>query len=267
MRGKSVSFSFDDGKDYKVNLVVNDSLAKVYVNNSDSALLVLGLDGYEGGKVGGDLLMSHFTYSKESTSSIDTLAGDISCLGYDLLKVVNLTDGNYCLKTNEYSFDGVVVSIEEDYLKTLENSVTYKFRAVTSLTDFDFYVTTKEVGAQVTSAINKYYRGDDLKFELSENVEVLKAKIDNEEFTFSQNKEMVTIKGDAVNSLTTGEHTVKLFTKNGRPETKFTLNDVIEVVPELPAPVNHAFFFIDIAIFAVLILGYIGFSQFKKYSK
>ena len=264
---KTVSFSFAYNTDYKINIVVNDNIAKVYVDKSDIASLVMGLGVYSGGRIGEDLEASHFTYSKVSTSNLDTLEGDIFCSGYDVLKVVNLTDNNYCLKETEYSFDGLVVSVEEDYLKTLENSVTYKFRAVTTLTDFDFYVTTGDVGAQVTSAVNKYYRGDDLRFELSENTAVFKSFIDNQEFAFTQNNELVTIASSELTTLGSGEHTVKLFTQNGRPEAKFSLYEVVEVIPEVPAPVNHAFFFIDIAIFAVLILGYVAFSQIKKHSK
>lgn len=264
---KSVSFSFASETDYKINLAVNDSVAKVYINNSDVSSLVLGLTDYVGGKIGENLEASHFTYSKASTSSLDTLAGDIFCAGYDLLKVINLTDDNYCLNNTEYSFDGLVVSVEESYLKTLETATTYKFRAVTTLTDFDFYVTTGEVGAQVNSAVSKYYRGDDLRLELSENVVVNKAFIDNQEFVFTQNNEIVTISNTELVALTSGEHTAKLFTQNGRPEAKFSLYDVVEVIPEVPAPVSHAFFFIDVAIFAVLILGYVTFSQIKKHSK
>lgn len=264
---KSVGYTLNDYVNYKVNLVVNAGVAKVYVNDSFSALLVLDLPGYEGGKIATNLEDSNLIGTKVSTMELNSLSGDYYVGGYTVNKVINLTDGNYRLTSEQYSIDGGVITIDEEYLKTLETATEYKFRAVTSLTDLDFYVKTEDVGTTVNSVIAKYYRGDDVRLELSQNTAVKQAFIDNEEVEFVQKDNLVTITSKNLSTVTSGEHNVKLFTANGRPETKFSLFEVVEVIPELTPPVNHTFFFVDIAIFAALILGYIGFSVIKKRAK
>ena len=261
---KTDEYELNDDVSYKVNLIVNAGVAKVYINDSKSASLVLNMPGYVGGKMADNLSTSHLTYSKVSTTSLNSLSGDYFVSGYSVEKVINLSDSNYRLTAEQYSVDAGVVNIDRDYLKTLETNTTYKFRAVTSVTDFDFYVSTEEVGAEVNSLVAKYYRGDDVRLELSQNTAVSKALIDNEEVAFTQKDSLVTIASKDLSSVGSGEHNVKLFTANGRPETKFSLYEVVEVIPEPKAAVNHTFFFVDIAIFGALILGYLGFTLFKK---
>ena len=263
---KSVSQAFESDREYKVNLIVNDSIAKVYLDGNDVASLVFGLSDYIGGKVATNFEESHFEYSKSSLTSLNTNSGDFNCLGYEVLRVVNLGDGNYRLKESEYSVTNGVLTINRDYLKTLETNSDYKFRAITDLTDFDFYVSTPSVGVQVISSIEKYYRGDDLRFEFSENTTVNMAFIDNEEYEFTLTNNILTVGKEAANKLVSGKHTAKFFTSNGRPEAQFSLYESVEIIPEIPAKPNHTFFFIDIGIFAVLIVGYILFSKIGKHS-
>ena len=263
----SASFDFTENAEYTVSLIVNDSVAKVYVNDTDLVLLVFNLEGYEGGRVATDLETGHFEYSKESLTSLNTLEGDIFCCGYDIQKVVNLSDGNYRLAENEYSVSAGVLTIEESYLRTLEVNTEYKFRAVTSLTDFDFYVSTPEVGVSASAMVEKYYRGDDVKFELSEEASVTRLTIDGEEYDCVSKDGVVTVSAANLTNLTSGNHVAKLFTDKGRPEATFSLYESVEVIPELPAPVNRVFFIVDIVILATIIIGYITFDQIKKRSK
>ena len=261
---KTASYNFKTNREYKIDLVVNDELAKVFIDEEEAATLTFNVQGYVGGEVIDNLNEATLTTSSKSIISLNTSTGDFFCGGYDVLKVINLSDGNYKLDATEYTVSSGTISISEAYLNTLENSFTYEFRAVTSLTDLDFYVTTKEVGAQVTTVVEKYYRGDDARFELNQNTNVKKAVIEEREFEFTQNDTIITINSESLKALTSGEHTIKFFTENGRPETKFSLYEKVETLPEIPTPVNHSYFFIDISIFAVLILGYVLFSQIKK---
>ena len=264
---KTAEYNFFDGEDYRINMVVNDQNVKVFVNESSTAALVLNIDGYSGGYVHDDLADSHFTYSQVALSSLDTLSGDIFCNGYTIEKVINLTDNNYRLQSSEYAVSEGVITIDENYLKTLETNYRYKFRAVTSFTDLDFYVWTNEIGAQAVSSVEKYYYGDDVRFELSRVKEVKKVLVDQNEmaFTLNESKDLLTISSNDVQTLSSGEHLVKIFTDNGRPEAKFSVYTPVEVIPEVTPPSNHVFFFIDIAIFAALIIGYVAFSQIKKH--
>ena len=266
---KSAEYDFEDSKEYRVNILSNDGLAKVYVNDSEWALLVYATEGYEGGKVEDNLEASQLTYSKDSIVNLLPNSGDVFIGGYTLYRVVNLGDGNYPLKEGDYTVNRGVITINDSYLRTLETNSQYKFRAVTSLTDFDFYVKTGEVGTQVVSSTAKYYVGDEARFELSETSKVSKVLIDQEEVAFTQNQnlDVVTIAPGALSSIPSGEHTIKFFTENGRPETKFSLYSSVEIIPPVPAPVSHLFFYIDIAIFAVLIGGYVTFSLLSKRKK
>ena len=264
---KTISHPLLENREYKIDLVVNDKTAKVYVDEGDVSLLTFELNGYEGGDILDNLNESLLDYSGRNIANLNALSGDIFCNGYDVLKVINLSDDNYKLNETEYTINEGVLRIEDSYLNTLENNYEYKFRAVTSFTDLNFYIRTKEVGAQAISLVEKYYRGEDAKFELSEDVTVNQVFVDSNEFEFVQENEIVTIKNEKLNSLASGEHRVKFFTNNGRPEAKFSLYETVEIIPEIPAPVNHAYFFIDISIFAVLILGYVIFSRIKKRQK
>ena len=264
---KSEDFAYD--ADYKIDLILNDGVAKIYINEYDTPILLLSLDGYQGGSVSTDLDAATFEHGHESITRLDTLNGDYFVGGYTVSKVVNLTDGNYRLSADQYKVEAGVITINRDYLNTLEVATLYKFRAVTSLTDFDFFVETDEVGTQARAQIDQYYRGSDVSFELSEASLVSKVLIDNEEFAFTQNEEktLVTVASASLSSLPAGDHNVKFYTANGRPETKLSLYSTVEVIPELPVPANHMYFFIDIAIFGVLIIGYVLFSQISKRGK
>lgn len=266
---KSEDYAFEADTDYKIDLILNDGVAKIYINEYDTPILLLSLDGYQGGSVSTDLDAATFEHGHESITRLDTLSGDYFVGGYTVSKVVNLTDGNYRLSADQYKVEAGVITINRDYLNTLEVATLYKFRAVTSLTDFDFFVETDEVGTQARAQIDQYYRGSDVSFELSEASLVSKVFIDNEEFAFTQNEEktLVTVASASLSSLPAGDHNVKFYTANGRPEAKLSLYSTVEVIPELPVPANHMYFFIDIAIFGVLIIGYVLFSQISKRGK
>ena len=266
---KSAEYVFAEGNEYKIDLVVNDGVAKIYINQGDTAILLYRLPSYEAGKVGHDLAENHFTYHDESLLNLETLSGDYFVAGYKVSKIVNLTDDNTTLTTAQYSVEGGVVRIDSDYLNTLEVNTEYKFRAITSFTDFDFYVVTDETGVEIAPQLSKYYRGNDVSFELSEPSRVEKVLVDGEAYAFNENEEqsLVTLTAATLENLPSGDHTVKMFTENGRPEARFSLYSTVEIIPEVPAKSNHTYFFIDIAIFAVLIAGYVTFSLISKRKK
>ena len=262
---KTQEYPFISDREYKLNIVVNSGTLKLFIDNSDTASLVFKTESDLIGDVIDNLEESLLTYSQRNITSLQTLSGDIFCGGYEISKIINLTDNNYKLNSlTDYTINEGVVNIADTYLNTLENDTDYEFRAVTSLTDLDFYIHTKEVGAQVYPLVEKNYRGSDVKFELSEVTIVNKVLIDQNDYPFEQNEEIVTIKNQDLDSLKSGEHLIKLYTNNGRPETKFSLYPATETIPELPAPVSHVFFYIDVAIFAALIIGYVTYTLIKR---
>ena len=259
---KSIGYDFSAGEELKMTLVVNEGVAKIFIGSDDVAVLTCKLDGYEGGKatVIGDA-------SNISLMETDTPDGNIYVGGFSVLKVVNLTDGNYILNSNEYSLTGGVLTVTDSYIKTLEAKTEYSFRAVTAFTDFNFTVNTTFTSVSATPSIEKYYKNNDVTLELSGNVKVHRLLIDGKECNFTQTEDRVVISSDLISSLATGKHSVKLFTDKGRPETSFNLSERVETVTEPVVKSAHVWLWIDLSIFAAAIIGYITYSILKKKKK
>lgn len=257
---KTADYDFEGMDNIKITLIVNDGTAKIYMDADDVALITQKLPQYEGGRLG--------TYGNAvsvlSFTDMDTLDGDIFCNGYDVLKVVNLTDGNYKLKESEYSIVGGVLTVSGEYLKTLEANTEYVFRVVTSFTDFNFKITTDFTAVVATPSIEKYYRNNDVTLELSATVTVSKLFIDGKEVEFKQMGDKVVISSTEVGNLSIGKHRVKLYTDKGRPEATINVSEMVETISEPEVESNHMWLWIDVAIFAAAIVGYLGFSIISK---
>ena len=251
------------GEHLKITLVVNEGVAKAFIGNSGAAALICKLDGYSGGKV--KVVADGYVASNLSLIETDTPDGHIYVGGYEVLKVVNLTDGNYKLDSKEYSLKSGVVTVSEGYLKTLEANTEYIFRVVTSLTDFNFKVITDFTSVTATPSIEKYYRHNDVTIELSSaSVTVNKLLIDGKECAFTQTADRVVISSEQISGLATGKHVVKLYTDKGRPETTITVSELVETVTEPVVKATHMWLWIDLSIFAAAIIGYITFTIVKK---
>ena len=261
---KTAGYQFEEGKKFKITVVVNSETAKVFVNNGKVASITCKLEGYNGGKLGIGVKDGEFSVTNVTFADTDTLDGDFFCNGYEVLKVVNLTDGNHKLKDSEYSMKDGVLTVSREYLKTLEADTEYVFRVVTSFTDFNFTVLTQFTAVTATPSIEKYYRDNDVTLELSGNVTVYKLLIDGKECAFTQTGERVVISSKEVGSLTTGSHTVKLYTDKGRPETVINVSEKVETVSEPVVKASHMWLWIDISIFAAAIIGYVTYSVIAK---
>ena len=66
-----------------------------------------------------------------------------------------------------------------------------------------------------------------------------------------------------VKYLTIDTHKLTVYTENGRPEVSFVVSETFDVEVE-ENKANHIFFYVDIAIFAAIILGYTTFTITKK---
>lgn len=261
---KSAKYAFESGAQFELTVVVNEGIARVFVNGGNVAVITCKLDGYSGGQVG--VKKADFAVAYEQFASTDTLVGDIFCNGYSIVKVVNVTDGQR-LTESEYSMSKGVLTVSREYLKTLEADTEYTFRVVTSFTDLDFTLTTDFTPATATPVLKKYYRGSDVTIELSGGAVASKLLIDGREFEFEQTGDKVVISSEVVAALTSGQHKAKLYTDIGRPEATFTLSEPIETLTEIEPEATHTYFWIDIAIFATLILAYVVFTVVKKTKK
>ena len=264
---KSAKYSFEAAEKFALTVVVNEGIAKVYAGG-DVAVITCKLDGYEGGRVGvkkGDAVVTN-----EQFASTDTPDGDIFCNGYDVLKVINVTDGHYKLDSSEYSMKDGVLTVSREYLKTLEADTEYVFRVVTSFTDFNFKLNTDFsdfTAVTATSVLKKYYRGSEVAFELSGSATVRKLLVDGKEMEFTQTGNRVVISSEVVATLSSGQHSAKLYTDLGRPETTFTLSELLETMTEIEPEATHTFFWVDISIFGALVIAYVAFTVVKKTKK
>lgn len=75
---------------------------------------------------------------------------------------------------------------------------------------------------------------------------------------------VVSLPKEIIKNLVNGSHTLTIYTENGRPEVQFTITEVFVAQPDDAEVANHIFFYVDIAIFAFLILGYSAFSIYKR---
>ena len=262
---KRVGYPFTAGEKFRMTLVVNEGVAKIFIGNEGVAVLTCKADGYEGGKI--STLGEGFEISAVEFTETDTPDGDIYVGGYDVLKVVNLTDGNYRLDGSQYSLEGGVLKISENYLKTLEVDTEYLFKVVTSFTDFNFTVNTDFTSVSATPSIEKYYRNNDVTLELSANVKVHKLLLDGKECKFTQTGDRVVISSEQISSLSIGKHSVKLYTDRGRPETTINVSEMVETITEPEVKSNHVWLWIDLSIFAAAIIGYVTYTIVKKHVK
>lgn len=259
---KKVEHEFQESKKFKLSLVLNEGIAKIYLDDNDVAVLVCAT-----GKVEGSvnvIVDEEIAVSGVLLYRTDVLDGDIFCLGYEVLKVVNLTDGNYKLTNDDYTVVNGVLTVSENYLSTLEADKTYSFRVVTSFTDLNFEITTDFTPITAYSVVEKYYRNSDVSIEMSASATVTKVTVDEKDFDFMQNGKLVKIAAEDADSLVSGNHVVKLYTNAGRPETTFNISETVETMTEPKAVSNHLFFWIDVAIFGSLILAYVAFTVYKK---
>ena len=264
---KTVNYPFEAGKKVKITVVVNNAFAKVYINNDSVAAVVCKLENYSGGKLGLNVFHGDFVINNIVFTNTDTPDGNIYVGGHEVLKVVNITDGNYKLNNNEYTLSGGVLTVKEKYLKTLEADTEYLFRVVTAFTDFNFTVNTDFTAVTATPSVEKYYRNNDVTIELSAIVTVNKLLIDGKECEFTQTDDRVVISSEQIGSLSIGKHSVKLYTDKGRPETVINVAEMVETITEPKVKASHVWLAIDISIFAAAIIGYITYSVIKKRKK
>ena len=263
----SVDYAFERGKLFKLTLVVNQGVAKVFVNDDTVAALTLKLQDYDGGALGLNVFNGEFRITNVRLMQNDSYEGHLYLGGYTLKKVYNLTDGHAGLDDGDYSVRNGVLSLSDDYLRTLETGVSYKFRAVTDFTDFDFEVTTDFTPVTVRPAVERFYSGNDVVLELNSDVKVHRVTVDGNEVAFEQRDGNVVISANDAVAAGFGKHSVQLFTDCGRPTAEFVLAEPVETLTEMEEKATHVFFWVDIAIFGSLILCYVAFVVIKKAKK
>lgn len=249
---------------YKLSVTVKDGTVNVAVDGN--GVIDYELENYAGGRVGlnvydSDMVINGVFFTLETDSDGIVVGKD------EIVKIVNITDGSYRLKDGEYSVSDGKLIISESYLNTLEPDTEYVFRVVTAESDFDVTVTTKFTAATVSPMQDGFSRGESISFTVSGADEVYKVEINGTAYDFTVDGDVITVAAEALGNLTGGTHEVKVYTANGRPTASFSFDGLPDFQEEEVVAVSHAFFWVDIAIFASLIVGYVAFTLVKKFKK
>ena len=182
----------------------------------------------------------------------------------DFIKVVNMTDYSYRLKDGEVLLEEDMLIVSKEYLYTLEGNNTYSFRVVTETEFIDFDIVTDFTSSTLTSDKSEYTNEDNIVLTMEGASKVVKVYLDGMSFTdYVVNTNTITIDKKVINTLINGNHIITVFTDKGRPTIDINIVEAsIYIEEEVEA--NHIFFYVDIAIFAAMIVGYTALTLISK---
>lgn len=262
---RSVKYDFAGASRFKLAVSVCGGEVRAFVNDESTAVIICKLANYAGGRVGLNIFNSQMAINRVVFKNTFDAENSFTVGGETVKKVVNVTDGSYRLKNGEYSVEGGKLRISDVYLSTLEADTEYTFRVVTAFTQFDMKVKTSFASATVTPLKGEYRKGDTLTLAVSGGAEVYKVEINGKACSFTKADSVITVDAEQLKSLTGGTHTVKVYTAKGRPSASFTLLGLDDFREEEVEIISHTFFYIDIAIFATLIIAYAAFVVIRKF--
>lgn len=271
---KVADYNFNGSKNCNLTVSVENKTVKIYVNDDQFPIIYYLLEDYMGGKLGlnvyhSSTIFNHISldilkaYEYEGTGTIDFPAE-----GGVIQKVVNITDNSYRLSEEDYIYEEGILKISEKYLKTLKSDTYYTLRIITESKSKDIVIIPSFDEAKLTIEKTEYTKNDSIYFSLEEGQTIQTLYLDGKvinEYTIENNT--VTLSENLTKDLVNGSHTITVYTSKGRPSIKFSIVEVYSNGQEETATANHIFFFVDISLFASLILGYIAFTVYKKRKK
>lgn len=251
-----------EANSYKLCVNVVDNEVKVYLDDNIYPILIYKLDRYIGGRVGLNVFDSEMTINNVTLKELNNINSNI--IEGEVIKVVNVTDKSQVLEENDYAIENGKLIITNDYLHTLENSFEYIFRVITTKGEYDISVMTDFTPVGLIPLKDEYFRGDDLRISVN-NAEVYKLFIDGKEYSFKKDDNVITVSREDIINLIRGSHVIQVYTSKGRPKIEITIAGLEDYREEEIIPITHTFFYIDIAMFGVMILTYFAFGIVKKY--
>lgn len=268
----TASYDFAGARSCNMRLMVNNGNVYVYIDGATSPSLICPAKGYKGGTLGfntfnaegliNNVSLKHINGANYQGESDITL--DFS--GYTINKIINVTDSSKRLTGEQCSVENGIVTIKQSYLSTLEANSAYTLRIVCEEGEFDVIVNTAFSGGTIKAQKGQFTSGDEIVFDI-DGAETLYGLLLNgesmESSAYSFADGVLTISAEVSASLVSGKHTIVALTSNGRPQTTFILSEVQMNIVEEEQP-NHVFFFIDIAIFSAVIIGYVAFTLISK---
>ncbi|MGN0804985.1 MAG: glycoside hydrolase family 32 protein [Candidatus Coproplasma sp.] len=273
--GDIATASYDFGGEVSCNmrLVVNSGNVYIYIDGATSASLICPAKGYKGGTLGFNTFNAEGLINNVSLKHINGVSyqgeSDITLdfSGYTINKIINVTDSSKRLTGEQGSVENGIVTIKQSYLSTLEANSAYTIRIVCEEGEFDVIINTDFSGGTIKAQKGQFTSAEDIVFNIdgAENLYGLLLdgeKMDGSAYNFADG--VVTISAEASKALVSGKHTIVALTSNGRPQTTFILAEAKVNVIEEEQP-NHIFFYIDIAIFGTVIIGYVAITAINKH--
>lgn len=270
---KVVSYDFKGNSSCRLTVQVENKTVKITVDEEKIPVLVYLYEAYTGGSLGLNVyhataVFNHITLFTETPIEFDGAGSVDFTLEEEIEKIINITDHSYRLKENEYIYENGKLQISEQYLRTLDTDTRYLFRVVTSTSWLDKIIETSFASSKLHSDKTEYSSTEQISLTLEGATSVKAVYVNGiltENYQWSENT--ITLAKELTENLVNGSHTITVYTENGRPQLEFSIAEAFATQPEEVQEANHIFFYVDIAIFAFLILGYGAFSIYKKRKK
>ena len=264
----SVSYDFGGVASCTLTVVVNAGSAKVQVNGKTA--LMCPLPGYSGGMLGinvynGEAVFNNVSLTRIAAATFSGESISFNVPGITVQKVVNLTDGRAVLTAEQYSAADGVLTVNSSYLSTLADGEVYYLRAIGEEGEIDLTLQTDFGGMSLEPVQTEYASGAGVAINLYGEGQIYSLYVDGvvaDASSYSVADGVLSFTQEFCGALSEGSHTVTAYTSCGRPQTEFI---IVQPNADGEEPrADHVFFWIDIAIFAVFVAGYVGVNIYTR---
>ena len=264
----SVSYDFGGVASCTLTVVVNAGSAKVQVNGKTA--LMCPLPGYSGGMLGinvynGEAVFNNVSLTRIAAATFSGESISFNVPGITVQKVVNLTDGRAVLTAEQYSAADGVLTVNSSYLSTLADGEVYSLRAIGEEGEIDLTLQTDFGGMSLEPVQTEYAPGAGVTINLYGEGQIYSLYVDGvvaDASSYSVADGVLSFTQEFCGALSEGSHTVTAYTSCGRPQTEFI---IVQPNADGEEPrADHVFFWIDIAIFAVFVAGYVGVNIYTR---
>ena len=264
----SVSYDFGGAASCTLTVVVNAGSAKVQVNGKTA--LMCPLPGYSGGMLGinvynGEAVFNNVSLTRIAAATFSGESISFNVPGITVQKVVNLTDGRAVLTAEQYSAADGVLTVNSSYLSTLADGEVYSLRAIGEEGEIDLTLQTDFGGMSLEPVQTEYAPGAGVTINLYGEGQIYSLYVDGvvaDASSYSVADGVLSFTQEFCGALSEGSHTVTAYTSCGRPQTEFI---IVQLHADGEEPrADHVFFWIDIAIFAVFVAGYVGVNIYTR---
>ena len=264
----SVAYDFGGAASCTLTVVVNSGSAKVQIDGNTA--LMCPLEGYEGGKLGinvynGEAVFNNVSLTRIAAATFSGESISFNVPGITVQKVVNLTDGRAVLTAEQYSAADGVLTVNSSYLSTLADGEVYSLRAIGEEGEIDLTLQTDFGGMSLEPVQTEYASGAGVAINLYGEGQIYSLYVDGvvaDASSYSVADGVLSFTQEFCGALSEGSHTVTAYTSCGRPQTEFI---IVQPHADGEEPrADHVFFWIDIAIFAVFVAGYVGVNIYTR---